>query len=88
MDIRIQDWVGLSGIPLIQALVALVKTTMPSLAASYYPSISIAWGVALNLLLAYLLQSDLRIAAVVGLVAGLAASGLFAIAKSPNKPSP
>lgn len=78
----LSQWVGLSGIPLIQALVALVKTTIPALPARYYPGVSIALGVALNEALAYLMQADYRTAAVVGVVAGLAASGLFTFGKA------
>lgn len=82
MDINLAQWAGLGGIPLIQALVALVKTTIPGLPARYYPGVSIVFGVALNEVLAYLIQADYRTAAVVGVVAGLAASGLFTFGKA------
>jgi len=79
MDIR--DFVGIGGVPLVQALVALVKTSFPGLSARYYPSVSVVFGVVVNLALAYLLESDYRIAVVVGVVTGLVASGLFDYAK-------
>lgn len=83
MDIK--DFVGLGGIPLVQALVALTKTSLPELPARYYPGISIAWGVTFNIALAWLLRADLRVSVVVGVVVGLAASGLFQYAKDQSQ---
>lgn len=77
MEIDIRSLVGLGGIPLIQALVAVVKTAFPAFPARYYPGLSVTFGVLANLGLAYLLGSDLQISVAVGVTAGLAASGLF-----------
>lgn len=80
--INIKDFVGLGGIPIVQALVALFKTTFPSFPARYYPSVSIVVGVILNEGLGYLLGTDPSTSAVVGLIIGLIASGLFQYGKS------
>ena len=77
-----REFVGLAGIPLIQALVALIKTTCPGLSARYYPAVSLTIGVALNLALAYLLEMDYGLAVLVGTVAGLGASRLFEYGKN------
>ena len=77
MDIDLAAFAGLGGIPLIQALVALVKTMFPKFPARYYPGLSVAFGVLTNLGLAYLIGGDLRISAGVGVIAGLIAARLF-----------
>jgi len=74
--------VGLAGVPVVSALTAWVKTTMGNkLPDAYYPSVSIVWGVVLNVVLAVLLFTDWRASVIVGVVTGLAASGLYATAK-------
>ncbi len=78
---RPEDFVGVSGVPLIQALVAGCKRTFPQVPDQYWPGVSVAWGVALNLALAYLLHLNYAAAALAGLVAGLLSSGLYAWGK-------
>jgi hypothetical protein len=71
-------FVGLGGIPLIQALVAVVKTMFPKIPSQYFPGVSIAWGVILNVAIVWpVMGSDLRSVVIVGIVAGIAASGLY-----------
>ena len=74
---EITDWVGLGGIPFVQALVALVKTSLPSFPARYYPGMSIFWGIVLNFVLTAIIGGDYRVSAVIGVATGLIASGLF-----------
>ncbi len=75
--IELIDLVGLAGVPLVLALVELTKKTLPWLEERWYPLVSIAWAEVLNIALAYMLMSDVRVAVLLGLVAGLAASGLY-----------
>lgn len=82
MELDIRTFVGLGGIPLVQAIVAALKTTIPNLPARYYPAVSIVVGEAINVGLAYMLNIDLRTAVVIGVVTGLAASGLFDYGKT------
>jgi hypothetical protein len=71
------DLIGLAGAPLVVALVELVKRTCPELEPRWYPLAAVLWGEALNLGLAVTLGQDWRMALLLGLVAGLAASGLY-----------
>ncbi len=79
--------VGVAGAPLVMALVEATKRTFPDVPARWYVSISVAWGVVLNLALAYLLATDLRTGAVVGVVTGLLAAGIFAAGKTGETPT-
>ncbi len=74
--------IGLAGVPIIVALVELVKRTVPELGERWWPLLAVAFGEALNLGLAYGTGSDLLTAGVLGLVAGLAASGLYSGGKA------
>ncbi len=82
MPMEIENWAGLAGAPLVQALVEATKRTFPQLPARWYVAVSVAWGVLLNLALAYLLSTDLRVGAVVGVVTGLLTAGIFAASKT------
>lgn len=77
-----KDFVGLAGVPLLMALVALIKTTIPELPARYYPALSVTLGVGWNVGLTYLLGTDHYVGALIGMVAGLAAAGLFDYGKT------
>ena len=44
-----QDLIGLAGIPVIVALVELVKLTFPDLPSRWYPLVALAWGLIVNL---------------------------------------
>lgn len=73
---------GLAGVPVLAALIQAIKTALPGVDARYWPLLSIVLGIAYNLALAALLAQPLGVAAVIGLVAGLAASGLYSTAKT------
>lgn len=79
MDLK--SFIGVAGIPLIQALVALIKTMFPDFPARYYPGLAVFFGIALNVGLAYLLQADYGLSVVIGLIAGLGAAKLFEYGK-------
>lgn len=80
--VDINDFVGLGSIPIIVALVELIKQMFPSLDKRFWPGIAIAWGLLINLALAYILVTDYRIAVVMGIIAGLSASGLYSGGKA------
>ncbi len=82
------DFVGVAGVPLIQALVAVCKKALPTVPDAYWPGVSIFWGVVLNLALAYLLGLHYESAALAGVVAGLFASGLYAAGKAADAAQP
>ncbi|MFN8533270.1 MAG: hypothetical protein U0556_06965 [Dehalococcoidia bacterium] len=70
-----QDLIGLAGVPVIVALVQVFK---PFVADSrFYPPIALGMGLLLNLGAAFLLDADPQRAALAGIVAGLAAAGLY-----------
>ncbi|MCL4535917.1 MAG: hypothetical protein M1370_12255 [Bacteroidetes bacterium] len=77
-----QDLIGLAGVPLIIALVEGVKRVFPGLEPRWYPLVALACGEALNLALGLSQGQDWRAALVLGLVAGLAASGLYSGGKA------
>ncbi len=76
------DWLGLAGVPLIVALVEALKAAFPALPARFYPFVSMAVGIVLNLVLTWILGGDYRTAAIVGMAAGLGAAGLFSWSKA------
>jgi hypothetical protein len=80
MDIA--QLIGLAGVPVLAALIQAIKTALPSVDARYWPVASIVIGIGYNLALGALMGEALGIAAVVGLVAGLAASGLYSQART------
>lgn len=75
----LKSLVGLGGIPLILALTQLFKPWVK--ATRTYPFISVAWGLAINVGLALGLGPADRLAVIkaifAGVMAGLAASGLY-----------
>jgi hypothetical protein len=78
MDIGFNSVTGLIGIPIIVALVELVKrTSPPDTPVRIYPLVSLVFGLALNMGVAWYQHTDIGLAAIVGLVVGLAASGLY-----------
>lgn len=74
------SFIGLAGVPLIVALVQVAKAWVKD--ERYYPLASLALGLAINLGLALAREGDLPTAILVGLIAGLAASGLYSQAKT------
>jgi hypothetical protein len=72
---------GLAGVPVTTALTELVKRAFPELPARFVPLVALAFSLALNVGLAPRLGVDVTTALVMGLVAGLAASGLYSAGK-------
>lgn len=76
---ELQDWVGLGGIPVIVALVQLAKPFVPD--DRFHPLLALAFGIVWNTLLALAmgaaLPEQIARAALIGVVLGLAASGLY-----------
>jgi hypothetical protein len=77
---ELQDVIGLAGVPLIAALVQVAKAWIGD--DRYYPLFALALGLALNLGIALARGGDLPTATLLGLVAGLAASGLYSGGKT------
>lgn len=75
MDPR--ELVGMAGVPVVVALVEVVKGVVPGLGERWYPVVSLVVGVGFNVAVSWYLGGDLFLAGVTGLVAGLAASGLY-----------
>lgn len=73
---ELQDWWGLNGIPFIIALVEVIKRTF-RLNKRYIPILSVILGVGFNVALAPSMQTDLLPAILVGIMAGLAACGMY-----------
>lgn len=69
--------VGLAGAPLVIALVALARETFPGLPTRYLPALTLGAAIVLNVLLAVQLGTSPGLAVLVGLLTGLAASGLY-----------
>ena len=74
---------GLPATPIIVALVAAVGQALPVLPRRAYPVTAIALGVAWNVAAAAVLGEPLALAALAGIVTGLAASGLYSAALKP-----
>lgn len=76
---ELQDWVGLGGIPVIVALVQIAKAFV--LDDRFHPLLSLAFGIVWNTTLALamgaVLPEQIARAALIGVVLGLAASGLY-----------
>jgi hypothetical protein len=68
---------GLAGVPLIVALTEATKRSLPGLASRWYPLVALAWSLLLNAGLGAYLGRDPVVGAATGLVAALAASGLY-----------
>ena len=81
VTVSVRDMVGIAGVPVIVALVELVKLVFPGLEPRYYPLVAIGWGLLVNLgLMGYSGAAPIE-AAAVGILAALAASGLYSQAK-------
>lgn len=74
---EINELFGLGSVPVVVALVELVKRTLPELPARFHPTVAVFWGVVLNIALAYLLGLNYGTAAILGVLAGLMAAGLY-----------
>lgn len=74
------EFIGLAGFPVVAALVQVFKPWLPD--ERWHPIASLALGVIINVVIAYQLRSDLVLAVLVGIVTGLAASGLYSGGKA------
>lgn len=79
---ELRELFGIAGVPVIVALVEVVKRVRPEVADGWYPLFALGFGIGLNLLLGWKLGTDPVVAGVTGLVAGLAASGLYSQARA------
>lgn len=77
---ELTDVIGLAGVPLIVALVQVTKAWVVE--ERLYPVLALVLGLALNIGLAAARGSDLPAAVLLGIVAGLAASGLYSQGKT------
>lgn len=82
MDFDVNQLYGLAGIPVISALIQMVKLTIPETPDRFWPLASVVIAVVFNVLLGWKLGTDLYLAAILGLVSGLAASGLYSQTKT------
>jgi hypothetical protein len=82
VNVGLEDLVGLGGIILIQAIIEAFKATFPAFPSRFFPGLAMLVGIGLNEGLAAILRLDPATAAVVGLIAGLSASGLYAWGKA------
>ncbi len=74
------DVIGLLGVPLIAALVQVAKSWVSE--ERFYPLLALAFGLALNVGIALARGADVPTALLLGVVAGLAASGLYSQGKT------
>jgi hypothetical protein len=79
MDPR--SFYGLAGIPVVLALVQVIKVGLPGVDGRVWPAVTLGVAVGFNVGLAALIGSDPGLAALVGLVTGLSASGLYSQGK-------
>lgn len=79
MDIK--TLVGLGAIPIIQGLIGVFKTAFPGFPSQYLPALAMVLGIVFNVGMAYILSAPIPEAVVIGLVAGLASSGFYQVAK-------
>lgn len=68
---------GLAGAPIVVALVQVLKAAWPRLDGRWYPAVTLAVAIVFNMFLALAMGSDPILAVLVGMVTGLAASGLY-----------
>ncbi len=80
---ELSSWVGLSGVPVCIGLTQVLKQRVTD--ERWYPYISLAVGVVWNVALAAILKTDLATAAMIGIVVGLASSGLYSTGHAPLK---
>lgn len=80
MDQNTQLVTGLVSVPLLTALVEMLKAFVPD--KRFWPVIAVVMGVGLNIGVSVAAGGNILQAALQGLAAGLAASGLYSTAKS------
>lgn len=83
----IQTYVGLGGVPFIVGLTWIFKPFVPD--TRYYPFISLAWGLAINIGAAYALGTAVGVGLIqaifLGILAGLSASGAYSAGSTLNE---
>jgi hypothetical protein len=82
------DFVGMAGVPLIVALIEMIKRVFPEISPRWYPVIAVLIGGILNVVGAYAGGAAGPAAAnalLAGLVAGLAAVGLYSGTKAVSR---
>ncbi|MBI4318716.1 MAG: hypothetical protein HY675_09515 [Chloroflexi bacterium] len=78
---ELRELIGMAGVPVIVALVEVVKRVGPEVPERTYPVWALVFGIGLNVLVGWQLGVDPMVSALTGIVAGLAASGLYSQAK-------
>lgn len=68
---------GLAGVPLLVALTEATKLVAPELPPRFHPLVALAWSLLFNVGLGGYLGADPVLGALTGLVAALAAVGLY-----------
>ncbi len=74
------DYYGLASVPVIIGVVGVFRGLL-KMPAEWAPLLAVICGVGWNLLVSPLLHSDLYPSALLGVIAGLAAAGLFDVVK-------
>lgn len=69
--------IGVSGVPLITALTQWCKLLFPDMSPRLLAAVPIIWGLVINLGLTYTHLQDWPIHVALGVIAGLAAEGLY-----------
>jgi 4-amino-4-deoxy-L-arabinose transferase-like glycosyltransferase len=82
---HVTQLVGLAGVPAVMAIVELIKPFCPG-ASKTWPVLALIIALTINLSVAILRSTDLLDAAAAGMLAGLAASGLWSSAKQWTQP--
>lgn len=76
---ELKDLIGPAGVPVIVAVVEVAKPWIGD--QRFWPLVAVGAGMTLNVALAALLTQSLPAGALTGLVAGLAAAGLYSAGK-------
>ena len=79
---ELQDFLGLAGVPVIVAAVEGFKRVWPDAEERWYPAVALAVSLVVNGLVAWRLNVDPVLAALLAVVASFAASGLYSQAKT------
>lgn len=87
-SISIRDLVGLGGVPLIIALVELAKRAAPAIPSRWYPVLALIAGIAVNLTLRSISGLSVTDAIFLGIIAALAASGLYSQSRAAGTADP
>lgn len=80
--VDLRELVGLAGVPAVLAIVELVKRVYPGVEGRWLPLLVLGVALTINVGVGYKLGFDLVVAAVTGLLVGLAASGLYSQGKT------